>query len=518
MARKRTYGFITAGLIAVWAAQPVPAAQYMYEALTEAPKANKQGAVRAGSLTWECRGNRCTISGPWAAPGVSSCQALAKEVGRLRSYGHAKAQLSSAQLRQCNSAAQNTAQSQTPLSTVPYSLPIPSPGGASNNAIAQQPKLMPGVKDVSKLPPIQAKVPGQKELVSTIGPTIREFSRISGTCPYPDPEAPFLRYRVDAKSPDGALVTHLQILRENTRGATQEMYTSPPPGSSSVRLSPPGIADPGVARYVAAYVLRATDRKGRTTQARLPVTWGDPSVGDLSSLTSPQASRYIAAADRREYNLYLPVRNISIESLETRLELENVSGSRTTLNLHPYVYRRIGRTHNYERLTLPSLYLGDEQISLSFRIPYTLKRVYVYGASGRGYEFNKWRFVLTVHASRPANCSARAAAGQRQYASVQMSGNWGVAAPPPESPPAPPTPPANDGYWWHVWCACSNDYQVITNRIRACMVNGAGAGIVCGIEQNRLTVGRCAVARVQQLDRDEFTCRAFSGNQAPDPE
>jgi hypothetical protein len=79
----------------------IKAATYHYTAITEA-KTAKQGSVVAGKLNWRCRGNRCTISGPWPTPGVSACHKLAEKVGRIRSYGHPGKKLDSGQLAACN--------------------------------------------------------------------------------------------------------------------------------------------------------------------------------------------------------------------------------------------------------------------------------------------------------------------------------------------------------------------------------------------------------------------------------
>ena len=75
---------------------------YQYTAETAAP-AYKQGMVLAGGLNWNCIGSRCSISGPWPTPAVTSCKALATVVGALRSYGHNQgAHLDASQLAQCN--------------------------------------------------------------------------------------------------------------------------------------------------------------------------------------------------------------------------------------------------------------------------------------------------------------------------------------------------------------------------------------------------------------------------------
>ncbi|MBM5810353.1 MAG: hypothetical protein FJ191_00060 [Gammaproteobacteria bacterium] len=82
-------------------AQASVAADYVYVAETQAV-ARKQGSVLAGKLAWQCQGSRCTIQGPWEAPGVAACQALAREVGPIRSYGRAGRMLGAAELATCN--------------------------------------------------------------------------------------------------------------------------------------------------------------------------------------------------------------------------------------------------------------------------------------------------------------------------------------------------------------------------------------------------------------------------------
>jgi hypothetical protein len=94
-----TLGLMLAAVLHLPAAQ---GAEYKYSAITEAPAAREQGSVLVNKLTWECQGNRCTVSGPWLHPDVSACQALASKVGSLRSYGHSGAQLSATEMAQCN--------------------------------------------------------------------------------------------------------------------------------------------------------------------------------------------------------------------------------------------------------------------------------------------------------------------------------------------------------------------------------------------------------------------------------
>ena len=96
-----------AWLLALMISVATPAAaqqvmqQYVYTARTETPVA-RQGAVVAGSLTWQCQGSACTITGPWPAPGTAACVALAQQVGRITSYGREGRMLDATGLATCN--------------------------------------------------------------------------------------------------------------------------------------------------------------------------------------------------------------------------------------------------------------------------------------------------------------------------------------------------------------------------------------------------------------------------------
>ncbi len=86
---------------------PTKERHYQYLAETVTP-AKHQGAVSAGGVAWQCSGGRCTAAGPWPAPGVGACKALAQQVGALKSYGHPQQRLGAHELQQCNSAAATT--------------------------------------------------------------------------------------------------------------------------------------------------------------------------------------------------------------------------------------------------------------------------------------------------------------------------------------------------------------------------------------------------------------------------
>lgn len=63
------------------------------------------GRVDAAGITWQCSGRTCTTTGPWPAPGVPACAALAARVGVINAYGRAGVALSAAQLVRCNAQA-----------------------------------------------------------------------------------------------------------------------------------------------------------------------------------------------------------------------------------------------------------------------------------------------------------------------------------------------------------------------------------------------------------------------------
>jgi len=74
---------------------------YHYVAKT-LKRVRRQGKVNASGIVWNCKGKRCTVSGPWPKPSVTACQKLASLVGPIRSYGRKGHHLSANYMRQCN--------------------------------------------------------------------------------------------------------------------------------------------------------------------------------------------------------------------------------------------------------------------------------------------------------------------------------------------------------------------------------------------------------------------------------
>lgn len=81
-------------------------AAYIYTARL-ATTAKVQGNVVATGIGWKCRGNTCTtartLSDP--SPGVKTCNALARQVGKIVSYGHYAQRLTTSELARCNEGA-----------------------------------------------------------------------------------------------------------------------------------------------------------------------------------------------------------------------------------------------------------------------------------------------------------------------------------------------------------------------------------------------------------------------------
>jgi hypothetical protein len=82
-------------------AQTPVAGRFTYTAQLNAD-ALATGQVDAGGIVWQCSGRTCTVTGPWSAPGVPACVALAARVGAIASYGRPGAVLNATQLAQCN--------------------------------------------------------------------------------------------------------------------------------------------------------------------------------------------------------------------------------------------------------------------------------------------------------------------------------------------------------------------------------------------------------------------------------
>jgi hypothetical protein len=208
------------------------------------------GSVIVGDFFWSCRDKACKKTGPWYELDVEACRLLAQKVGRITYFGHSLRYLSAAQIRECNSAA----------STASTTVEVP-PISAQIDKVVKAPN--------QKLPPAKF---GDKPLLSTLGPQIRQF-QVSEGCPYPGrSDSLGLSYNVIA-APDGAALATVEILQVLGNGTTRSVFVSPD-DHRSVRASAPKVVDTAAAADVVRYMLRATDvRRRQSTKLLTSPYW-----------------------------------------------------------------------------------------------------------------------------------------------------------------------------------------------------------------------------------------------------
>jgi hypothetical protein len=103
--------------------------------------ARAQGEVNASGIRWKCAANRCTASGPWPAPGIGACRALAQLVGPITYYGHPKRQLSAAELAKCNVCISDAAGTSAPAMAPSARQPSLASSGVSGAQLRQTVQL-----------------------------------------------------------------------------------------------------------------------------------------------------------------------------------------------------------------------------------------------------------------------------------------------------------------------------------------------------------------------------------------
>ena len=125
------------------AAVPFPAAaeikRYFYRVdLAEDARAS---GVRAGGVTWECRGKRCVARGRGGNVSVRGCTDLARQVGRVLAYRSEIKSLADDQLAACNAAATAARQPVAKMPpAAPAAVPPAAPTKAATTAAAPRPR------------------------------------------------------------------------------------------------------------------------------------------------------------------------------------------------------------------------------------------------------------------------------------------------------------------------------------------------------------------------------------------
>lgn len=488
---------IVSALIAVmlWAPGKTLATNYNYTART-AESVRTTGRVKVGNLYWYCKQKQCTITGPWSTPNAKSCYVLAQQVGIIVYYGHAGAQLTSTELGECNGG----------RSLADETLDVPLISAPVEEAFTES------VRD--NLPPV---VYGGKELVSTLGPQIVEFSATDG-CPYPGRDMAALRYRVNAAL-DGAPVTRIDILQVLDDGSTRPVYETPEDDGRSIRASASDIRDSGPGGDVVRYMLRATANRNRRSTQVIPT----PYWAGIASLTLgpsfevtrdgsayryriPYEANHVTISARPEVSVrfYADRRSVTADIVGgaslTQIFSDGVEGGFSPSGVH---YRQPVRGNIY--------FTSREAIFPDGRIEFPS-----YGDSATN-PLERWSINVRLPLATPASCEGSTERG----ISRSLSGD--IVARGEDPVPAP----AGDytGYLWDIPCACEEPYnddatrtRAFTALIRGCMANERGAALYCGFAAPRLepigAAGRycTALAPPARVDDGPLSCFAVPGS------
>jgi len=159
---------------------------YRYTAITQELMSERQGMVRVGPLVWQCNGNTCVVTGPWPAPSISACGALAHEVGRLIKYGRNGALLNAAEMASCNMQAITKVSKKSTTNTNPSIVPL---GGSVPRTVSSDTlnKLTPNTKNKPVIAN-QSLTGPQKQSFNTIkgAPRIEAVHLVRPACSPPE--------------------------------------------------------------------------------------------------------------------------------------------------------------------------------------------------------------------------------------------------------------------------------------------------------------------------------------------
>lgn len=102
-ARGVALAILACSLVAAATPKPILAQSVGFVATTQA-NARRQGEFVVGAIKWMCDGTRCTTATMPSATAVplTICQALAREIGSIGTFGAANFPMSSKDLQQCN--------------------------------------------------------------------------------------------------------------------------------------------------------------------------------------------------------------------------------------------------------------------------------------------------------------------------------------------------------------------------------------------------------------------------------
>jgi len=424
---------------------------------------------------------------------------LAEKVGPIYYYGYSRAQLNKDQIFECNNSRSLAGET---LDVPPISAPV--------NTV---------IRDIArdKLPPIAI---GDKPLVNTLGPQIRSFESDDG-CPYPGFNEASMNYAVDV-APDGEAVEKIEILQVRSDGGTNLIYETPSIDGRSIRASARDIQDPSPGANVVRYMLRATDRRNRTSSQVIE----SPYWAGTTTLTLGPSFSVTPEGGRFRYRIPFEINHATLAgTVDVTLSL--ISGSRSN-RTDPYGGARLRRIsaggtedrfspfgeHIRQPVRGSIVFVAEEGIFPDGRI------VYPDYDDAAANPIERWAFNASISLVTPASCS-----GYPRSIFANLAGDTRGRAPAPDPSPSPETD--DEGVWHDVECACEEPYdpeeplsrtRYFTAVIRACATNPFGARLQCGLVAPRLaptsTAGRtCIPGSLAALSEvEEESCDPRAGN------
>ena len=384
-----------------------------------------------------------------------------------------------------------------PIVTVAWAFLLPQAAGAQDDWF--RPRLLEEpIRHDTEIDPAEA-----------LGPIIDRFYRVH-TCPYPDPEATILAYHI-GRAPDGALASQVEIRQLRPAERTRVVFRSPGADGGGVRVGTSSIRDPAPFEDGTAYVLAASDLRGRTTARRLDFRyWSMNPEAEFPCCGFERVERI--TGERRTYAYTFRVRWARVAVAGVRqlaLTLIDARGRAHTAPVENPFLTETWDGWTYP-LRYPRVYASDPQdVALQFESPVYLSPGY---ANWNGESYRGISLILRLDVYRPDACS------RAPNIAVARLDSPPRETPEEKPPPPPEDPPAYDGYPYHVWCLCTNTFRTEEVRARACLANPRGVGIVCGLVRDWVGATSCKASRWQQLEKGAPSCRAVTTSIRLDPE
>jgi hypothetical protein len=346
------------------------------------------------------------------------------------------------------------------------------------------------------------------KLQAGLGPGIPQFEAIPG-CAYPNPERDVLRYRVN-NAPDGARVVRVTISDEYDSGDGTSLtggniFVTPATSTAGVRTAGT-IPDSRVERQLlrnTAYVLQATDSKGRTSSRRIAHRYLDPNARlDYRRLASEPREIRRPEGTFFEYAYEVDVDNLAIRSI-TSPSSHNVRYNDGRGESVPVtgvtLYEQYSASGARRALRIPSRRFDlPTRLVLAYTVPVENYRNY------RGRWYDRWSTSVTLALQHPPGCTT----GQRSI-SAAIPAPSSRPATEPDRPAPPPSEPYVNAYRSEIFCACDDRYQRVLLTVQGCMLDQRAAGRVCYAAAQTLPSRAVACAAVPGAYRrisEEMDC------------